>query len=171
MRAVQLGADGIRLAEVAEPVPGPGQVVLDVLAAGLCHSDLTLAGRDPSSHPFDLPIVLGHEIAGVVSKAGAGVNAVAEGDLVAVYGPWGCGECRTCRAGAENHCLNAASRGIRPPGLGAPGGLAERVLIPQPRHLVRLDGVDPVQAAPLADAGLTAYHAIRPSLRWLGPDT
>jgi len=86
-----------------------------------------------------------------------------------VYGPWGCGHCHNCAQGKENCCPRAAGLGILPPGLGSPGALAEYMLVDSPRHLVPLNGLDPVQAAPLTDAGLTPYHAIRKSMPKLVP--
>ncbi|WP_369824480.1 zinc-binding dehydrogenase [Cellulosimicrobium sp. CUA-896] len=86
------------------------------------------------------------------------------GYAVAVYGPWGCGICERCAAGQENYCLRAAELGIAPPGLGAPGSMAEYMIVDSPRHLVPIGDLDPVQAAPLTDAGLTPYHAIKRSL-------
>ena len=88
---------------------------------------------------------------------------------MAVYGPWGCGRCHTCATGAEQYCEVAADREIRPPGLGAPGSMAEFMLVDDARHLVPLRGLAPAQAAPLTDAGLTPYHAIKPSLPKLVP--
>jgi propanol-preferring alcohol dehydrogenase len=161
VRALQLTRQGLALASVPEPVAGPGAVVVDVQAAGLCHSDLVLVDRPPEAHPFALPLVLGHEIAGVVSETGEGVDQVSAGDLVVVYGPRGCGSCRICRTGAENMCPFARAAGILPPGLGAPGGLADRVLIPSVRHVVHAHGLDPLQAAPLTDAGVTAFGAVK----------
>ncbi|WP_244928908.1 alcohol dehydrogenase catalytic domain-containing protein [Nocardioides sp. W7] len=161
MRAWEYDGHGVALVERPALVPGPGQVVLDVTAAGLCHSDLTLTGRPADSHPFPLPLVLGHEVAGTVREVGGGVTGVAVGDPVVVHGPWGCGECRRCRAGEENLCPRAARERIFPVGLGADGGLAEQVLVPSSRHLVRADGIAPEQAAPLTDAGLTAFTAVR----------
>jgi propanol-preferring alcohol dehydrogenase len=171
VRALQLDERGMSLVEVAEPVVRPGAVVIDVQAAGLCHSDLILAQRDPAAHPFPLPQVLGHEIAGVVSETGAGVDEVSVGDQVVVYGPWGCGACRACRSGAENVCPFAREAGILPPGLGAPGGLADRVLVPLARHVVPAPGLDPLQAAVLTDAGVTAYGAVQRVLAHLPADS
>ncbi|WP_181311729.1 alcohol dehydrogenase catalytic domain-containing protein [Nocardioides campestrisoli] len=161
MRAWEYDGHRTALVERPDPVPGPGQAVLDVTAAGLCHSDLTLTGRPAESHPFPLPLVLGHEVAGTVRRVGEGVVGVAVGDAVVVHGPWGCGACRRCRVGEENLCPRAQSRGIFPIGLGADGGLAEQVLVPSVRHLVPAHGIAPEQAAPLTDAGLTAYNAVR----------
>lgn len=165
VRAWVFDGEQLELREQRGPALEPGAVRLQVDAVGLCHSDTTLMGRQPHEHPFDLPLVLGHEIAGTVTEMAPGAaeqNAgLAVGDPVVVYGPWGCGACRVCLGGRENHCPHAGEGGILPPGLGAPGGLAEQVVIPAARHLVRADGIATSQAAPLADAGLTAYSAVR----------
>ncbi|MGW2642271.1 NAD(P)-dependent alcohol dehydrogenase [Streptomyces sp. NPDC001348] len=171
MRALQYRKVGQapEVVEVPVPAPGPGQVLLRVTAAGLCHSDLAVMGWPEEQFPYPLPLTLGHEGVGTVAAVGSGVTEVAEGDEVAVYGPWGCGLCRKCAEGRENYCQDAAALGIMPPGLGSPGALAEYMLVDSPRHLVPLRGLDPVQAAPLTDAGLTPYHAIRKSLPKLVP--
>ncbi|MER5428561.1 NAD(P)-dependent alcohol dehydrogenase [Streptomyces sp. NPDC002588] len=171
MKAVQYRQVGHtpEVVEVPLPEPGPGQVLLKVAAAGLCHSDLAVMGWPEEQFPYALPMTLGHEGAGTVAALGAGVTDVAEGEAVAVYGPWGCGRCAKCAEGKENCCPHAGGLGIVPPGLGRPGALAEYLLVDSPRHLVRLNGLDPVQAAPLTDAGLTPYHAIRRSLPKLLP--
>jgi propanol-preferring alcohol dehydrogenase len=89
---------------VPMPAPGPGQVLLKVTAAGLCHSDLAFMSRPEARFPYPLPLTLGHEAAGTVAALGSGATGVAEGDEVAVYGPWGCGLCRMCVAGRGNCC-------------------------------------------------------------------
>lgn len=170
MRALRYDGTSLELVERATPRPGPGQVVIDVLAAGLCHSDLVVMGRSAYENPFQLPVVLGHEIAGIVSALGTGVTGVAEGDRVVVYGPWGCGHCSTCSSGAEHLCARGRPNGIFPPGLGNDGGLADCVVVDSSRHLVPIGDLDPVQAAPLTDAGLTSYHAIRSALPSLPAD-
>ncbi|MFJ1806936.1 MULTISPECIES: NAD(P)-dependent alcohol dehydrogenase [unclassified Streptomyces] len=171
MKAVQYRRVGHapEVVEIPVPEPGPGQVLLKVTAAGICHSDLAVMGWPEELFPYALPLALGHEGVGTVAALGAGVTSVAEGEAVAVYGPWGCGSCPKCAEGKENCCPHAAGLGIMPPGLGSPGALAEYMLVDSPRHLVPLHGLDPVQAAPLTDAGLTPYHAIRGSLPKLVP--
>jgi alcohol dehydrogenase, propanol-preferring len=159
------------LCDVPDPVPGPGEVVLRVGGAGLCHSDLHLMHWPPGALPYELPFTLGHEVAGTVVELGAGANGVAVGDAVLVYGPWGCGACRRCARGAEHLCERAASTPKRGCGLGHDGGLAEYVVVPSSRLLVPLGDLDPVAAAPLADAALTPYHAIRRALPELEPGT
>src|SRR5688572_1707505 len=164
MQAVQLTAweRPARLVEVPVPEPGPGEVLVRVAAAGLCHSDLHLMHWHAGALPYELPFTLGHEVAGRVAALGAGADGVQPGDDVLVYGPWGCGRCRRCSLG-EEHLCEAPGR-ARGAGLGRDGGLAEYMLVPSPRLMVPLDGVDPADAAPLADAALTPYHAIRRAL-------
>jgi propanol-preferring alcohol dehydrogenase len=166
MRAVQyrtIGA-GPEVVEVETPEPGPGQVRLTVTAAGLCHSDWFVMDLPGQAYGYGLPLTLGHEGVGVVDALGDGVTGVSVGDAVAVYGPWGCGLCHACAQGAENYCPRAAERGIQPPGLGAPGALADHLLVDGVRHLVPLGDLDPVQTVSLTDAGLTPYHSIKHNL-------
>jgi propanol-preferring alcohol dehydrogenase len=171
MKALQYRTIGAapEVVTVPDPEPGPGQVLLKVTAAGVCHSDIAVMSWPAENFPYELPLTLGHEGVGTVAALGAGVSGVREGDAVAVYGPWGCGTCAKCAQGKENYCLRADALGIRPPGLGSPGAIAEYLLVDDPRHLVPLDGLDPVAAAPLTDAGLTPYHAIKRSLPKLVP--
>ncbi|RNL85487.1 NAD(P)-dependent alcohol dehydrogenase [Halostreptopolyspora alba] len=163
MRAVQYREVGAppRVVDVAVPEPGPGQILLRVTAAGVCHSDLEVMSWPADSFPYALPLTLGHEGAGEVVALGSGVTRVSEGDSVLVYGPWGCGVCRVCSTGRENYCPHAAELGILPPGLGSPGALAEYVLVDSERHVVPIGDLDPVTTVPLTDAGLTPYHAIK----------
>ncbi|MGW2240759.1 NAD(P)-dependent alcohol dehydrogenase [Streptomyces sp. NPDC001759] len=171
MKALQYRTIGAapEVVTVPDPEPGPGQVLLKVTAAGVCHSDIAVMSWPAENFPYELPLTLGHEGVGTVAALGAGVSGVREGDAVAVYGPWGCGTCAKCAQGKENYCLRADALGIRPPGLGSPGAIAEYLLVDDPRHLVPLDGLDPVAAVPLTDAGLTPYHAIKRSLPKLVP--
>ncbi|MFB7601139.1 NAD(P)-dependent alcohol dehydrogenase [Streptomyces sp. NPDC056160] len=171
MKALQYRTIGAppEVVTVPDPEPGPGQVLLKVTAAGVCHSDIAVMSWPAEAFPYPLPLTLGHEGVGTVAALGAGVSGLAEGEHVAVYGPWGCGTCAKCAEGKENYCLRADALGIRPPGLGAPGAMAEYLLVDDPRHLVPLDGLDPVAAVPLTDAGLTPYHAIKRALPRLVP--
>lgn len=154
---------------VPRPVPAAGQVLIRVLAAGLCHTDLGLMTRDPADFRWPLPFALGHEVVGEVVELGAGVTSVGLGEQVAVYGAAGCGRCDRCRSGAENYCDEVEAAGVRRLGLGGAGGVAEFVLVDHPRQLVPLDGLDPVAAVGLTDAGLTSYHAIEAERDLLGP--
>jgi len=155
--------------DVPQPEPGPGQVVVRVAAAGACHSDLHVMDLPAGLLPVSVPFTLGHECTGTVAAIGAGVTTWSEGDRVAVYGPWGCGACWRCARGEENYCVRAAALGLAPAGLGSDGAMAEYMLVPDQRLLVPLGDLDPIAAAPLTDAGLTPYHALRRSLGLLVP--
>jgi alcohol dehydrogenase, propanol-preferring len=157
------------IGEVPVPEPGPGQVLLKVGGAGACHSDLHLMEWPEGTMAFDVPFTLGHENAGWVEALGAGVEGLEQGEPVAVYGPWGCGRCRACRRSAENYCERQAQIGAFGGGLGLDGGMAEYMLVPHSRLLLPLGELDPRDAAPLSDAALTPYHAIKRSLRLLVP--
>jgi alcohol dehydrogenase, propanol-preferring len=171
MLAVQLTAWGrpAEVREVSVPEPGPGEVLLKVCAAGLCHSDLHLMHWPPGTLPYELPFTLGHEVAGTVAALGHGADSIDLGESVLVYGPWGCGRCLRCSLGEEHLCERANELPGRGCGLGRDGGLAEYLVVPSPRLTVPLGDLDPVIAAPLADAALTPYHAIRRHLELLRP--
>jgi alcohol dehydrogenase, propanol-preferring len=170
MQALQLTAwkSPPEVRDVPDPEPGPGQVVLRVAAAGACHSDLHLIHDfEAGTLPYRLPFTLGHENTGTVEAVGPGVRHLDVGEPVAVYGPWGCGRCWRCHQGNENYCERAAELGGAGGGLGFDGGMAPLMLVPEARWLVPLGDLDPVEAAPLTDAGLTPYHAIKRSLHLL----
>jgi propanol-preferring alcohol dehydrogenase len=171
MKALQYRTIGSapEVVQIDTPEPGPGQLRLKVTAAGVCHSDAFIMGLSAEQYVYGLPLTLGHEGAGIVDKLGPGTRGVQLGEPVAVYGPWGCGYCYPCAQGKENYCENAAAQGILPPGLGTPGSMAEYMIIDDPRHLVALGELDPVQNVSLTDAGLTPYHAIKSSLAKLVP--
>jgi len=166
MRAIQLIKAGEfpELRDVPIPEPGPGQVLLKMTAAGLCHSDIAVMEHYATLNNYPLPMTLGHECVGTVVDAGEGAKPlVAMGEHVMVYGPWGCGRCRMCAEGYENYCYNAAAQNITPPGLGHDGGCAEYMLVDRARYLIPIGDLDPVKAAPLTDAALTPYHALQHS--------
>lgn len=171
MKAVQYReiGRGPEVVDIDVPEPGPGQIRLKVTAAGLCHSDWFVMDLPADQYIYGLPLTLGHEGAGVVDKLGDGVDGVEVGGSYVVYGPWGCGRCRACAQGRENYCTRAAELGIAPPGLGAPGAMAEYMIVDDVRHLVPLGDLDPVQTVSLTDAGLTPYHAIRAASEKLFP--
>ncbi|WP_229397860.1 NAD(P)-dependent alcohol dehydrogenase [Micromonospora okii] len=175
MRALRLPSwkSEPELVEVDEPTPGPGQVVVRIGAAGACHSDLHLMHDfDTGSVPWNPPFTLGHENAGWVHALGPGVTGLEVGQPVAIYGPWGCGTCDRCRVGVDPYCENPAGAPVPGGGggLGLDGGMAEYELVPDARHVLPLpEGLDPLRAAPLTDAGLTPYHAIRRSWHKLPP--
>lgn len=135
-----------------EPVPRGDEVLVRVAGAGVCRSDVHI---QDGSMEVPLPLVLGHEIAGTADGYGP----------VVVCGSWGDGTCPLCRRGDDPLCPAAAE-----PGLARHGGYAEAVLVPSPRFLVPLGGLDPVRAAPLADAGVTSYRAVRRARPWLAED-
>ena len=155
--------------EVPEPHAGPGQVVVRVAASGLCHTDFTVISRERSYwNEEPPPFTLGHEIAGWVEEIGTGVTKLQRGDAVAVNPSWAsCGRCHMCRSGEENHCLY--QKAIRAPGVGYDGGHAPYVLVPDARFLVPIHDLDPVLAAPLTDAGITTYSAIKAALPGIWP--
>jgi propanol-preferring alcohol dehydrogenase len=157
------------LTELSDPEPRPGEVRVRIGGAGACHSDLHLIDDfDTGTLPWGPPFTLGHENAGWVDAIGAGATGVELGEPVAVYGPWGCGRCHRCAQGMENYCVHQAA-GAAGGGLGLDGGMAEHMIVPDPRFLVPIGDLPPVDAAPLTDAGLTPYHAVKRSLALLGP--
>jgi propanol-preferring alcohol dehydrogenase len=170
MQAIRFAGVGrpAQIEDVPLPSPGPGQVVIKIGGAGVCHSDLHVMEEDLGFKP---PFTLGHENAGWVSALGDGVTAFREGDAVAVYGPWGCGRCHACQLSMENYCENWASVDGFGGGLGLDGGMAEYMLVPSARLLVPLGDLSPAKAAPLSDAALTPYHAIKRALSHLNGDS
>jgi propanol-preferring alcohol dehydrogenase len=163
MLAVRLAAwqSPAILDDVPRPEPGPGEILLDVEAAGLCHTDLHLMEWAPETVPYDPPFTLGHEVAGVVRRLGPGASGVREGERVVLYARWGCGVCWQCLQGRENICQRpSAEVRYHGAGLGRDGGLAEQMVVPSARYLVPIGDLDASLAAPLADAGITPYHAI-----------
>jgi propanol-preferring alcohol dehydrogenase len=169
MKAVRFIAVGRppEVVDIPAPKPGPGEVLLRIAGAGVCHSDLHILDHGLG---IDGPFTLGHENTGWIAGFGAGVTGWKEGDAVSVYGAWGCGQCRTCQTSAENYCEHHASIPTMGGGLGSDGGMAEYMIVPSPRMLVPLGKLDPVKAAPLSDAALTPYHAIKKALPMLTPD-
>jgi propanol-preferring alcohol dehydrogenase len=120
---------------------------------------------------FTPPFTLGHENAGWIAELGGGTTGFKEGDAVAIYGPWGCGRCHACQLSMENYCENWAQIGGFGGGLGLDGGMAEYMLVPSTRLLVPLGDLSPTKAAPLSDAALTPYHAIKRALSQLNADS
>ena len=164
MKAARLHAlrQPLRIDEVTTPVVARDEVLIRIAGAGICHSDLHIrSGEFPLPPGFDLPLTLGHENAGYVEAVGPDVTSIRRGDAVAVWGGRGCGSCRICRQGDEQCCNMALWV--------AAGGYAELMHVPSERFLIPLDGLDPVAAAPLADAGLTPYRAIKKVLPHLYP--
>jgi propanol-preferring alcohol dehydrogenase len=154
MRAYRLAGPGsAELIEVPEPTPEPYDVVLRVLAAGVCRTDLELR----RSGALSLPVTLGHEVAGEVVAVGGEVRDWRVGARAAVYELLGCGHCTACGRGEDNVCRDVVPGAV---GITRDGGMADYVAVPV-RNLVDLGELDPVVAAPLTDAGMTALHAVR----------
>ena len=154
--------------EVPEPsITGPLDVIVKVGGAGVCRTDLhILEGQWEAAMGPALPYILGHENAGWVHEIGAGVTNVAVGDTVILHPTPTCGLCRACRAGQDMHCTTSTF-----PGLGVDGGMAE-LLLTSARACVKLDpATRPQDVAALADAGITAYHAVRKAIPLLYPGT
>ena len=155
----------LELIERPEPEPdGSRSVVVRVGGAGVCATDLHAI--DGLMEPAGLvpPVVLGHENAGWVHAVGADVSAAEVGDAVLVYPAYSCGLCVPCRRAQDIHCERHQFTGLT-----RDGGFADYVLVDE-RSLIRLpDGVEPAEVAPHADAGITAYHAVKKLLPRLEP--
>ena len=157
-----------RITEVPEPeVRGPHDVIVRIGGAGLCRTDLHIQeGQWAEKSGVTLPYTLGHENAGWIHEVGAGVTNVEVGDTVIVHPFITCGLCRSCRRGDDMHCANG-----RFPGINQDGGFAD-FLLTSARSVIKLDpSLEPKEIAALADAGLTAIHAVKKALPVLGPGT
>lgn len=157
--------------EVDEPkADGPLDVIVMIGASGLCRTDLHLKDGDfkeiHEAEGVELPYTLGHESAGWVHEVGPAVTNVEVGDAVVVHPLITCGLCRPCRAGDDMHCVEGVF-----PGLFVDGGHAD-FLKTHARSVIKLpDGVQPKDIAAHADAGLTAYHAVKKAADILYPGT
>jgi NAD+-dependent secondary alcohol dehydrogenase Adh1 len=154
--------------EVPEPViAGPLDVIVRIGGAGVCRTDLHIIdGQWDAAMGTPLPYILGHENAGWVHEVGSAVTNVAVGDTVILHPTPTCGLCRACRAGDDMHCVASTF-----PGLSTDGGMAE-YLLTSARACVKLDPeTRPRDVAALADAGITAYHAVRKAIPLLYPGT
>ncbi|HWT25887.1 MAG TPA: NAD(P)-dependent alcohol dehydrogenase [Solirubrobacteraceae bacterium] len=170
MKAARLHAyhEPLKIDDVDEPkITGPLDVIVRIGAAGLCRTDLHIQeGQWAEIQNPTLPYIPGHENAGWIHEVGAGVTNVQVGDTVIVHPLITCGLCRACRAGDDMHCENGEF-----PGLGRDGGFAE-YLQTSARSVVKLDpSLEPASIAALADAGLTAIHAVKKAVPILGPGT
>ena len=161
MRAMQLAhfapaeEHPLRLVDLPDPQPAPGQVRIRVRVCGVCHTDLHTVEGDIT--PPKMPVIPGHQVVGVVDALGEGVTNLTPGARVGV--PWfysACGECRYCRAGMENLCPRAKFTGFHVDGGYADYMLADaRFVLPIPER------IDDVQAAPLLCAGIIGYRSLR----------
>ena len=158
----------LKLDDVDEPkADGPLDVVVRMGAAGLCRTDLHIQeGQWAEKSGVELPYTPGHENAGWVHEIGSAVTNVAVGDTVIVHPFISCGLCGPCRSGNDMHCPNGSF-----PGINRDGGFAD-FLLTSARSVVKLDqGLDPKDIAALADAGLTAIHAVKKAIPVLGSGT
>src|SRR3954462_14437420 len=170
MKAARLHAyhEPLKMDQVDEPkTAGPLDVIVKIGAAGLCRTDLHIQeGQWAEKSQVKLPYTPGHENAGWIHEVGAGVTNVEVGDTVIVHPYITCGLCRRCRAGDDMHCENGSF-----PGIDRDGGFAE-FLLTSARSVVKLDpSLHPKDIAALADAGLTAYHAVKKAAAILHPGT
>lgn len=176
MRAYAVLEGTNEITEITLPTPAPtgAEVLLRVLHAGVCHSDIHLleGGYDLGSRGMMMlkdrgvpyPLVMGHEVVGVVEGVGPEASADLVGQVLLVF-PWiGCGQCSTCRGGRDNACANGRMLGVQ-----RHGGYAEHILVPHEQYLVDISGLDPAWAATLACSGLTAFSAAN-KVRHLDPD-
>jgi len=154
--------------DVPEPaIGGPFDVIVKIGGAGVCRTDLhIIEGQWDAAMGTPLPYILGHENAGWVHEVGPAVSNVAVGDTVILHPTPTCGLCHACRAGDDMHCENASF-----PGLSRDGGMAE-YLLTSARACIKLNpSTQPKDVAALADAGITAYHAVRKAIPLLYPGT
>jgi D-arabinose 1-dehydrogenase-like Zn-dependent alcohol dehydrogenase len=168
MRSYEMQEFGgpLQLAETPNPKPQGAEVLLRIRACGVCHSDIHIwqGGYDLgggkwlslADRGIKLPLVMGHEPLGEVVALGPHAAGVSVGDVRLVF-PWiGCGKCARCAEGQENNCL-----AMRTPGVLAPGGYADHLLVPHARYLLPVDGLEETSACTLACAGITAYSALK----------
>lgn len=145
--------------------PQGNQVIIKILAAGMCGTDLGISRGIELKPGFKLPMVLGHENIGEIVSTGGSVQDYSTGDRVAVYPAWGCGKCRWCRGGFPNLCPYQATPGQT----GYNGGYAEYMLVPDYRWLYRIVSLVPEHVAPLVDAGTTSLGAVKKIVSAVSP--
>ncbi|WP_120005590.1 alcohol dehydrogenase [Nesterenkonia muleiensis] len=166
MRAYAISEGSTEISELTIPTPTPHgtEVLLKVIRSGVCHTDTHLRagyydlGRrgklNLSDRGIPYPLVMGHEVVGVVEDLGPEVDGLKSGMTRLIF-PWlGCGECAPCQAGRENACPRGRHLGVA-----RHGGYADYILVPHPRYLLDIEGLDPSWAATMACSGLTAYSA------------
>jgi D-arabinose 1-dehydrogenase-like Zn-dependent alcohol dehydrogenase len=168
MKSFDVCQCGAPLQETDKPTPQPqgSEVLLRVLAAGVCHSDLHIwdgyyelgGGKRLQllERGIKLPLTMGHENVGEVVAVGPDAKGVKIGDVRLAH-PWmGCGECKVCKRGEENLCATPRNLGVF-----SDGGYATHLMVPHPRYLFDIGGLTPEQAAPLACSGVTAFGALK----------
>lgn len=163
---------------VIENIPKPSSihgeaVLVRIGGTGLCHSDLHLIkGEWKDAIPLQLPKIPGHENAGWIEEIGDTVpdGLFTRGEMAAIFGGWGCGICTFCKRGDEQLCVAPYWPGLSQ----HDGGFAEYIVVPSYRFLVKVPkkgGLNPEELAPLTDAGLTPYRAVKKVRHMLGPGT
>lgn len=169
MKAIQLmEPTRLELNETSEPKVGEHEVLLRVVAAGMCQTDVHF--RHATEMWVPPGTILGHETAGEIAEVGSGVQGWVPGDRAAVYPVWSCGVCSACVGGRQNACRRTGNR-LAPaptPGVTTNGGWAEYMVAPA-SALVGIGDLDPTVAATLTDAALTPYHSIRATAHLLVP--
>ncbi|OQW55487.1 MAG: hypothetical protein A4S14_12630 [Proteobacteria bacterium SG_bin9] len=166
--AVKMFCEPVQSMELADPQPKGTEVLIEVTRCGVCHSDLHIqdgfydlgGGKKLSlaDRGVSVPVIMGHEVLGkLIAKGPEAEIADSEiGKTFLVY-PWlGCGTCDICQRDEENYCTKPSSIGVY-----RPGGYAEKCLVPHPKHLVDVTGVDPTLASTYACSGITAYSALK----------
>lgn len=168
MKSYDVTESGAPLQMIERPTPTPSgtEVLLRVVAAGVCHSDLHIwdgyyelgGGKrlQLSERGIKLPLTMGHENVGEVVAVGPDAKGVKMGEVRLAH-PWmGCGECKVCRRGDENLCLKPRNLGVF-----SAGGYATHMMVPHPRYLFAIGDMPPEKAAPLACSGITAFSALK----------
>jgi alcohol dehydrogenase, propanol-preferring len=168
MRSFQVCQCGAPLQLVTKPTPEPvgSQVLVKILASGVCHSDIHIwdgyyelgGGRRLQllERGIKLPLTMGHENVGEIVAAGPDARDMPIGAVRLVH-PWiGCGACAVCKRGEENFCKTPRNLGVF-----SDGGYSDYLLVPHPRYLFDIGDLSPTQAAPLACSGITAYGALK----------
>jgi len=174
MKAFQFKAwqQPAELVDIPVPEPGPGEVLIRIGGAGVCHSDLHImhhwsVEQLPQLADWQLPFTLGHENAGWIESGDT--DEFEPGAPVVVAPSWNCNVCRACRRGDTNACYASREKRGHSGGLGRDGGFADYMVAPI-HCLVPLKDLEPWKAAALTDAGLSAYHAVKRCLPLLSPD-
>lgn len=153
--AVFYGGDQpLKIEEIPDPEPGPGEVLVKIAACGLCHTDLHYLDHGVPTFKKP-PLILGHEVSGTISGVGARVEQWQEGDRVLLPAVYGCGECSMCREGRENICERMVMFGNN-----VDGGYAEYMLAPGKDALRLPEEIPLIEGAIIADAITTPYHAV-----------
>lgn len=170
MKAARLHQYGkpLQIDEIDIPKAKGESVLVRVGGAGVCHSDLHfMKGEWQKTLNVKLPLTVGHETAGYVEEMGELVQGFSKGDPVAIFGGWGCGICPNCKDGQEQLCDYPGWPGLSK----FDGGYAEYILVPSYRFLVKASDLIPKDIAPLTDAGLTPYRAVKKVRNLLNPNS